>query len=101
MAVEFRLLGDVEVRIDGQPVEVGHIRQRCVLVALLVDANRPVPVDQLVDRVWADRVPQRARNAVAGYLSRLRQVLAGTDEARIVRQPLGAAARPGARALAG
>ena len=75
--LEFGLLGDVEVRIDGRGVEVGHARQRCVLVALLVDANRPVPVEVLVDRVWADRVPQRARKAVAGYVSRLRQVLAG------------------------
>jgi len=75
MAVEFRLLGDVEARLDGQRLEVGHARQRCVLVALLVDVNRPVPVDRLVDRVWADEPPHRARNALAGYLSRLRSRL--------------------------
>ncbi|MBM7860997.1 AfsR/SARP family transcriptional regulator [Lentzea nigeriaca] len=73
--MEFVLLGDVEVRVDGHVVDVGHSRQRCVLAALLVDANRLVPVDVLVDRVWGDRVPHRARNAVAGYVSRLRQVL--------------------------
>ncbi|BCJ49912.1 hypothetical protein Asp14428_13870 [Actinoplanes sp. NBRC 14428] len=89
MTVEFRVLGDIEVRIDHRVVEVGHVRQRCVLAALLVDANQTVPVDQVVDRVWGNRVPQRARNAVAGYLSRLRRVLAGTDDARIVRQPGG------------
>jgi DNA-binding SARP family transcriptional activator len=78
MAVTFQLLGDVNVRIDGQEVDVGHARQRCVLVALLVQANRVVPVDQLLDWVWADRPPQRARNALSGYVSRLRQVLAVT-----------------------
>jgi DNA-binding SARP family transcriptional activator len=80
--VEFGLLGAVEVRVGGRVVDVGHARQRCVLVALLVDANRFVPVDVLVDRVWGEQVPHRARNAVAGYVSRLRQVL--PDDVRIV-----------------
>ena len=43
MTVEFRLLGDVEVRLDGQKLDVGHARQRCVLVALLVDVNHAPP----------------------------------------------------------
>ncbi|WP_207311459.1 AfsR/SARP family transcriptional regulator [Lentzea alba] len=80
--MEFGLLGDVEVRVGGRIVDVGHSRQRCVLVALLVEANRLVPVDVLVDRVWGEQVPHRARNAVAGYVSRLRQVL--PDEVSIV-----------------
>jgi DNA-binding SARP family transcriptional activator/Flp pilus assembly protein TadD len=86
MIAEFRLLGDVEVRIDGRVIDVGHARQRCVLVALLVDANRTVSVDALVERVWADRPPQRARSAVYSYLSRLRQALAAAPEVRIARQ---------------
>jgi len=89
MAVGFRLLGDVEAHIDGRPVEIGHARQRCVLLALLLDANRTVPTDQVIDRVWADRVPQRARATLSGYLSRLRQVLAPAEDVRIVRQPGG------------
>lgn len=75
--MEFGLLGAVEVRVGGRDLDVGHARQRCVLAALLVDANRLVPVDVLVDRVWGEQVPHRARNAVAGYVSRLRQVLPG------------------------
>ncbi len=51
MATEFRLLGEIQVHVDGQPVDLGHARQRFLLVALLVDANRPVPVDRLLDRV--------------------------------------------------
>ena len=86
MDVQFRLLGDVEVQIGEQLVDVGHARQRCVLVALLVEPNRPVDPDQLLDRVWADRPPLRARNALAGYLSRLRQVLNGADGVQITRR---------------
>ena len=89
MTVEFRLLGDVEARLDGRRLEIGHARQRCVLAALLVDVNRPVPVDRLVDRVWADEPPHRARNALAGYLSRLRTLLADAEDVMIAREPGG------------
>jgi predicted ATPase/DNA-binding SARP family transcriptional activator len=89
VTVEFRVLGDVEARLDGQRLDVGHARQRCVLVALLVDVNRPVPADILIDRVWADQPPHRARNALAAYLSRLRQLLAGAGDVQIVREPGG------------
>ncbi|HWM59066.1 MAG TPA: BTAD domain-containing putative transcriptional regulator [Pseudonocardia sp.] len=79
MTVEFRLLGELDALIDGRPVDTGHARQRCVLAALLVEVNRVVPVDQLIDRVWAERPPHRARNALSAYLSRLRQLLAAAD----------------------
>ncbi|BBX33219.1 putative ATPase [Mycolicibacterium mageritense DSM 44476 = CIP 104973] len=89
MAVEFRILGEVEVLVDGRGLDVGHARQRCVLVSLLVDVNRPVSPDQLTDRVWADEPPHKARNALAAYISRLRQLIAGNDGVRIVRGPGG------------
>ncbi len=86
MGVEFGLLGDVEVRVDGHPVEVGHARQRCVLVVLLVEPNRVVSVDALVDRVWGDRAPHRARQTLYNYLSRLRRALSPIGEVDLVRQ---------------
>jgi DNA-binding SARP family transcriptional activator len=51
MPGEFRLLGGIEVTVDGRAVDVGHARQQCVLVALLLDANTVVTVDQLIERV--------------------------------------------------
>jgi predicted ATPase/DNA-binding SARP family transcriptional activator len=89
VAVEFRLLGDVEAWLDGSRLEIGHARQRCVLVALLIDVNRPVRSEQLIDRVWADDPPHRARNALAGYVSRLRTLFDGTEEVAIHREPGG------------
>ncbi|MFD6363210.1 BTAD domain-containing putative transcriptional regulator [Streptomyces roseolus] len=78
--VHFRLLGGIEVLTGGRAVDVGHTRQRCVLAALLVDAGRPVTVDRLIDRVWADHPPQRARDALYSYLSRLRRALAHASD---------------------
>jgi hypothetical protein len=60
-AVEFRVLGAVEVSVGVRSVAVGHARQRQVLAALLVDANRPVPADTLRERVWGERTPQGYR----------------------------------------
>ncbi|GAA3648991.1 hypothetical protein GCM10022267_39310 [Lentzea roselyniae] len=77
MAVELRVLGPVELRVDGRPVEIGHARQRCVLAVLLMEANRVVTMEQLLDRVWADRLPYKARQVASNYVSRLRQVLPG------------------------
>jgi DNA-binding SARP family transcriptional activator len=75
----FGLLGDVQIRIDDRFVDPGHARQRCVLVALLVDVDAVVRTDQLLERVWGDRAPQRAREALYAYLSRLRRLLGDTD----------------------
>jgi DNA-binding SARP family transcriptional activator/tetratricopeptide (TPR) repeat protein len=83
--VEFRLLGEVDALVGGHPLDTGHARQRRVLAALLVEVNRPVPVDELIDRVWADRPPHRARNALSAYLSRLRQQLLPVPDVRIER----------------
>ncbi len=75
MAVRFKVLGVVEAWADGVSVDVGHARQRQVLGALLVDVDRVVPTDVLVERVWGELMLRRGRGALYGYVSRLRQAL--------------------------
>jgi DNA-binding SARP family transcriptional activator len=75
-ATAFRLLGPIEVVTAGQRLDIGRPRQRCVLAALLVDANRVVPASALIDRVWGDDPPATVRNALYSYLARLRPVVA-------------------------
>ncbi|NKE62110.1 AfsR/SARP family transcriptional regulator, partial [Lentzea sp. PSKA42] len=86
MTVEFGLLGGVEAHLDGVPVDLGHPRQRGVLAALLVDANRPVSTGRLLDRVWGEDPPSRGRETLYNYLSRLRAALPATDEVRLTRR---------------
>ena len=73
--MKFGLLGEVMVWGPDGPVDSGHTRQQSVLAALLADANRPVSVDQLLDRVWGDRPPHSARSTLLTYLTRLRRAL--------------------------
>src|SRR5690242_1532225 len=88
VTAEFAVLGAVEARLGGQPVQLGHARQQCVLVALLVDVNKIVPTERLADRVWGEQLPRQAANALHGYLSRLRKLLAdaGIEDVGISRQ---------------
>ncbi len=84
MAVEFRLLGDVETHIDGAAVDIGYAQLRSVLAILLVEANRTVPVDHLVDRIWRDRkLPHRPRAALQHSVTVLRTALAAAPDVTI------------------
>ncbi|MBW4721339.1 AfsR/SARP family transcriptional regulator [Saccharothrix obliqua] len=85
MVVEFGLLGGVRAHRDGTPVDLGHRRQRGVLGVLLAEADRLVPVERLLDRVWGEPAPRRGRDTLYSYLARLRGVLAGLDGVRLER----------------
>lgn len=50
--VEFRLLGPLEVRVGDRPIRLGGSRQQALLAVLLLEANRVVSVDRLVDAIW-------------------------------------------------
>ena len=66
VAHEFRVLGPLEVLVDGTPVPLGGPRQRALLALLLAQANEVVPVDRLIDGVWGDDPPETAGERPAG-----------------------------------
>ncbi|TCO54267.1 AfsR/SARP family transcriptional regulator [Actinocrispum wychmicini] len=81
MGTQFRLLGQIEAEVDGQPVIIGYAQLRAVLAVLLVEVNRIVPVDQLVDRVWGSRpLPRSPRGGVQHSVTLLRTALAAVPE---------------------
>jgi DNA-binding SARP family transcriptional activator len=84
--MEFRILGPLEVVDEGADLPLGPEKQRAVLAMLLLDANRPVAVERLIDGLWADEAPERAVKAVHTYVSRLRKVV---PSARLRTQPPG------------
>jgi DNA-binding SARP family transcriptional activator len=72
----FRLLGPLVVTAEhGAPVDLGGHRQAAVLAALLVQANRVVPRDRLVQQVWGNQAPPTAPATLQAYLSNLRRLL--------------------------
>jgi DNA-binding SARP family transcriptional activator len=88
--MEFRLFGEVQLRVGDQLLDLGTPRQQAVLAVLLVDAGRPVAIETLIDRVWGEDPPVEARNVLYSHLSRIRQLLKRTGEpARLDRRPAG------------
>jgi YVTN family beta-propeller protein len=73
--VDYRLLGPLEVALNGHVVDVGGPKQRALLAILLLRANQPVHRDVLVDELWGEHPPPGADHAVAVYISRLRKTL--------------------------
>src|SRR4029434_4654087 len=73
--VEFRLLGSLEVIIDGASVDVGGTQPRTVLAMLLVAGGRVVPAESLIAALWGHNPPDSAAGTLQSYVSRLRRIL--------------------------
>jgi DNA-binding SARP family transcriptional activator len=89
--VRFKLLGSFEVQDQrGGDVTPAARRQRQVLAMLLLEANRRVRIDRLMDELWEDRPPRSARTTLQTYVYQLRKMIAAecasgrTDEVRLV-----------------
>ena len=73
----FGVLGPLLVTAHGVRVPLGAAKQRAVLAMLVINRNRPVSVDSLIDGVWgADPVPA-ARTSIQSHISTLRRLLHG------------------------
>jgi predicted ATPase/DNA-binding SARP family transcriptional activator len=72
---EFRILGPVEVLVEGRPVGLGAPKQRAVLAKLLLARGAAVSRDQLVDAVWGDGPPESPAAALQVYVHGLRRAL--------------------------
>jgi DNA-binding SARP family transcriptional activator/tetratricopeptide (TPR) repeat protein len=83
---EFRILGPLEISHEGRPVQLGGYRQRALLARLLLDANRVVSRDRLIEDLWRDTPPEGVANALEAAVSRLRRA-AGTAAKLITRSP--------------
>ena len=76
--LEFRILGPVEVLVDGAVVPLGGEKQRALLALLLLDAGRVVSTDRLIDALWGEQPPRTAATSLQNFVSQLRKVL-GAD----------------------
>lgn len=88
----FGLLGPLLVTVADTPVAMGTPKQRAVLAMLLINRNRAVGTESLVNAAWDQSPAPAARASIHSYVSNLRRILGSTDAQTVL-----ASAAPGYR----
>ncbi|MGC5565864.1 AfsR/SARP family transcriptional regulator [Streptomyces sp. FR-108] len=73
--LRFSVLGPLRAWRHETELSLGPPKQRAVLALLLVQADRPVPLHQLVDALWDNDPPEHAVNVVHRHVGTLRRLL--------------------------
>jgi SARP family transcriptional regulator, regulator of embCAB operon len=73
--LRFGLLGPLLVTVAGTPVALGTPKQRAVLAMLLINRNRAVGTESLIDATWDQSPVPAARTSIQSYVSNLRRLL--------------------------
>ncbi len=76
---EFRILGPLQVVVAGEDRLVPGEKLQALLGRLLLEANRPVTTDRLIDDLWGERPPSTARQSLHAHVTRLRRLLETGD----------------------
>ena len=76
--IDARILGLLDVRVDGQSVVIATRRQRALLVLLLLNVGRVVGTERLIDQLWDGEPPPQGAVTLRSYVSNLRQALGAT-----------------------
>ena len=82
----FGVLGPLRMSANGADLPLGAAKRRAVLAMLLINRNRTVPVDSLIDAAWQEHPPPEARGSLHAHISRLRRLVssAGVDPAAVL-----------------
>jgi predicted ATPase/DNA-binding SARP family transcriptional activator len=73
--LEYRVLGPVEVVLEGPPLSVKGKKPRALLALLILRRNEPVPTEVLIEDLWGDKAPATAANTLQVYVSQLRKIV--------------------------
>lgn len=86
--IELAILGPLEMKRGSQRLDVGGSKQRTLLGALALEANRVVSDGELVNILWGDEPGEGAIDALRVHIHRLRRTFENCDGARADGRPL-------------
>lgn len=73
--VRVRVLGSLDVSVDGKPVAISGALPRRLLAVLASRAPHTVPVDVLIDALWRGEPPAAVTQTLQSHVARLRRQL--------------------------
>ncbi len=73
--VGFRILGPLEILVDGAPQPIPGGKPKGVLAVLLINRNRVVPSAAIADSIWDGNTPDTYQAILQVYISTLRRSL--------------------------
>src|SRR5437660_8530323 len=76
--MEFSVLGRLAVGAGESEVSIGGAKRRALLTLLLLNANRVVPAERLIEDLWEGNPPDSAAGTLQSHISHLRRAL-GSD----------------------
>jgi predicted ATPase/DNA-binding SARP family transcriptional activator len=88
--MEVRILGALDVVVDGASHHIPGSAERELLARLATNPGTVVSADRLIDDLWGERLPADAANALQVRVSKLRRALANAGAAAetiATRQP--------------
>ena len=73
--LSFHVLGRLEAYCDGVELDLGPRKQRALLALLLLNANRVVATERLIDDLWGDIAAEHRSCGASGLRGRAAQIL--------------------------
>lgn len=73
--LEVAMLGQFEIRLDGEPVAISSRPLQLLLAYLMLNAGRTLPRDKVAGVLWPDSSDGTARKNLRNYVWRMRQAI--------------------------
>jgi predicted ATPase/DNA-binding SARP family transcriptional activator/Tfp pilus assembly protein PilF len=78
------LFGNIDVRVDGEPVsKFKYAKVRALLAYLALESHRPLPRPSLAALLWPDQPENAARSSLSQALATLRRAMGPKHEAAL------------------
>ena len=72
--VAVRLLGSVDVLVEGRRLSLVGVKQRAIVAMLALETGAVVSVDRLIDGIWGEDSPPSVRSSVQVHVSQVRRL---------------------------